>query len=165
MNRLEAIENFKKRNDEKAALAQIAKVNEYEALTKQILDLQPRIAELIDVGNACLKNGIKLECDTRFKLGGRSAGFIAEGICHHVGFIKPWNESTIYEMGIINGGWFGDFDFHTDGRKMYSVSEKGGDYSEARIEDMRKFVKDFDEFEQQFYDYVDDVTGNNEATK
>lgn len=127
-----------------------------EELTEKIRALKPRIKELIEVGNACLVNGIAL---TGQAWGGHEGydthQFITNCWSHLVGFVQN-GKSAIFELGINAGGACGKWNFRTDGDKVYDVC--GDERREASLEHMQKFINKFDEFETTFYGYVDGIT-------
>ena len=129
-----------------------------EELTEKIKALKPRIKELIDVGNACLVNGIAI---TGQAWGGHEGydthQFITNCWSHLVGFVQS-GKSAIFEMGINAGGACGKWDFRTDGDRVYDVHEETKEHREASLEHMQKFINRFDEFEESFYRYVDGIT-------
>lgn len=129
-----------------------------EELTEKIKALKPRIKELIDVGNACLVNGIAI---TGQAWGGHEGydthQFITNCWSHLVGFVQS-GKSAIFEMGIDAGGACGKWDFRTDGDRVYDVHEETKEHRGASLEHMQKFINRFDEFEESFYRYVDGIT-------
>lgn len=132
-----------------------------EELTEKIRVLKPRIKELIEVGNACLVNGIEID-----KYGKRfysdydsyeKGTFVTNGISHRLGFVIQRGQA-IFEIGFNAGGACGQWDFRTDGNKVYDVHEKTKEHREASLEHMQTFINKFDEFEMAFYRYVDGIT-------
>ena len=62
MNRVDKIKAYKTQQDEKAVQENIQKENTQQLLMQKVCALQPRIAELIETANACLANGIEIDC-------------------------------------------------------------------------------------------------------
>ena len=154
MNRVEAIERYAQRKEKEETKKKNATMDKVEAYKAQVRALQPRIAELIEVGNACLKHGIPLEYDGL----GREESyenhqFISNGFSHLVGFIgegkTALGRKPFKMVGKVGGGAC-DYNLATDGVTM-EVS--------GRVEDVLKmFLDGFDKFETEFYKYVDSVT-------
>ena len=154
-NRVDAIKAFKERQDAEAAQKESKEKAKTEVLKQEIRKLYPRITEMISVAKACVENGIPLK--GHLDLYDRGT-FIANGCSHRLGFIIS-GYNSISKMGIIAGGAYGQWDFHTDGVIVTSVNHNHSlRTAEPKIEHMEKFLKDFDEFEHHFYYYVDEVT-------
>lgn len=130
---------------------------EIKKLINQIKELQPRISDLLIVGNACLVNHIPLK-GTGFgcKQGYDTHQFITNGWSHLLGFvdksIAPQKLPFMY-LGIQGGGFY-TYDLETDG---YIVYVSGRDRRD-KIHVLNRFIKEFDGFEKEFYAYVDRVT-------
>lgn len=142
--------------------------DETEVLVAKIRALKPRIDELIEVGNACLANGIELDAYHHNRWFNRSddcyerGTFVTNSISHRVGFVINSGKYDVkpLELGINNGGACGCYDFRTDGARVYFVHEKNKlDTKDAsyKLSDLRAFLNKFDDFESAFYDYVDKV--------
>lgn len=158
MNRIDNIKAYATEKVLQKQKAEQEKQIKRENLMNTIRTLQPRIKELIDVGNACLVNNIELT--------GRSWGghegydthqFITNCWSHLVGFVSN-NKSAIFELGINAGGACGSWDFRTDGNKIYDIHEGTHEQRPASLEHLQNFVDKFDEFEESFYRYVDGIT-------
>lgn len=130
---------------------------EIKKLINEIKELQPRINDLLIVGNACLFNKIPLK-GTGFgcKEGYDTHQFITNGWSHLLGFvdksIAPQKLPFMY-LGIQGGGFY-TYDLKTDGRTVYVSGSDGRD----KIHVLNRFIKEFDKFEKEFYAYVDSVT-------
>lgn len=155
MSRVENIKKFverkEKRKKDKQALA-LLKIEEYK---KKIIALKPRIDELLAVGNACKENGIPLAGSS---WGGHEGydthQFISNGWSHVTGFILEGKKDMPFtKVGKTGGGACG-WNLQTDGETI-AVS---GDVEFV----MKKFLEQFDEFETEFYKYVDEVTTRTE---
>lgn len=169
MNRIEKIHAYKKRMDEAANKRVEGEALESKYLKLRIRNLRPRITELIATANACFENGIDIDTygdryDRWFDTY-ENGTFVTNSISHRVGFVQNWKNHTslecrrIAEVGINAGGACGSFDFRTDGVSIYSADERGVEYGkeEPRLEHMKRFIEQFDEFEKAFYEYVDNI--------
>ena len=169
-DRLEKIKAYKTSKDRKELESMLTEVKEYHKLMGKIADLQPRIHKLIETANTCLENDIELNmCRKKdhwmfdeYKMG----TFVSNSITHKVGFIQGngisygYNPKTKIKMvGIVNGGAFGKLDFYTNGIDTFSVHEDTKECTKARNKDMIKFLKGFDKFEKEFYEYIDNLIG------
>lgn len=155
--RLNNIDSFvEKKEVEKMTKAENERL-EIKRLINEIKELQPRINDLLIVGNACLFNKIPLK-GTGFgcKEGYDTHQFITNGWSHLLGFvdksIAPQKLPFMY-LGIQGGGFY-TYDLETDGRTVYVSGRDGRD----KIYVLNRFVKEFDKFEKEFYAYVDRVT-------
>lgn len=119
----------------------------------KIRSLHQRIANLFDTANALYENS--------FPLGKKDSGFeptpefITDGIHHRVGFHvaqSPWIDKIHRPtyIGIQNGGAYGSTDLCID--KYGNILEGSN-----RVQDMMRFLKEFDGFESRFYAYVDSL--------
>lgn len=130
---------------------------EIKKLINEIKELQPRINDLLIVGNACLFNKIPLK-GTGFgcKEGYDTHQFITNGWSHLLGFvdksIAPQKLPFRY-LGIQGGGFY-TYDLETNGDIVYVSGHDGRD----KIHVLNRFIKEFDRFEKEFYAYVDSVT-------
>ena len=153
MNRIDKIKNYAKNKALKQQTAEEEKLLKSKELVEEIKTLKPRIKELIEVGNACLVNGIPL---TGQAWGGHEGydthQFITNCWSHLVGFVQN-GKSAIFELGINAGGACGNWNFRTDGDNVYDVD--GDNVREASLEHLQKFMNNFDKFEKSFYEYVD----------
>lgn len=160
-SRLNALQGYKENEIILKNAAEVELKNKTESLISQIKELEPRISELICVGNACLENNIPL---TGEAFGCRqdydTHQFFTNSWSHLVGFVgNPHDKSCQIEfLGINGGGACGKYDFRTDGETVFSVNERNPfDVITPPIGVMQKFVKDFDTFESAFFSYVDQV--------
>lgn len=131
---------------------------------EKIRQLTPRINNLLELVNACLKNNIRpYKTDQKGELSSRNI-FEAEGIYHHTGFInlKYKEVTTINYIGIINGGACGNTDLQVD-KYGNAVGVYTDNYRnkitkvDPRLEDMEKFLKEFDYLEKEFLAYIDNL--------
>lgn len=155
--RLNNIDSFvEKKEVEKMTKAENESL-EIKRLVDEIKELQPRINDLLIVGNACLFNKIPLK-GTGFgcKEGYDTHQFITNGWSHLLGFvdksIAPQKLPFMY-LGIQGGGFY-TYDLETNGNIVYVSGRDGRD----KIHVLNRFIKEFDKFEKEFYAYVDSVT-------
>lgn len=165
--RMELIKNKARHDAEALMLAANNEAKARELLCEQIRDMSDRIRDIISLANACEDNGVTIPRDIDRKDSGKPYGyeyeFIAEGIWHHTGLIKTWGEGSKGEyryLGINNGGACGVYDFWTDGVQSFSVHEDNRSIRrEARIVDLRQFIREFPNFEKGFLNWVDSLGG------
>lgn len=156
MDRINNIAKFAQKKEEERIIKEMTIAQQIEEYKKKIRSFKPRIDELLAVGNACLEHNIPLE--------GRGFGchegydthqFITNGWSHLLGFVKVYDRNArkilpFTKLGIEGGGAC-YFDLKTDGVTV-EVSGKETLYV------LKKFVENFDDFETEFYKYVDKVT-------
>ena len=162
MSRIEQIKAFTLRKEEEKRAEDIKIINETTRLITAIQALKPRIDEIIEVGNACQKHNIPMHG----KAWGGHEGydthqFYTNSWSHLVGFVgNPHfrTQPTITMLGINGGGANGKYDFRTDGMNVYEEHEDTKERILPTVYHMKKFLDKFDEFEREFYAYVDEVT-------
>ena len=140
------ISEEKKKNQEKIDLMQ------------KIRDLEPRITDLIEAGQKCQELGIDFPVKNEMPQYGYDSRFEADGVNHDLGFITK--EFKIQYLCIKNGGFDGPWDFYTDGKESFPVSNKEylkGATGDPQICDMKKFLNQFDSFESAFYQWIDSL--------
>jgi len=152
-NRIDNISKYAKKREEDQIAKENASLERIEQYKQRIRELKPRIDELLKVGNACLEYGIPL---TGKAWGGHEGydthQFFTNSWSHLVGFVaefKNGKQNLLTKVGKAGGGAC-NFNLITDGETI-NVS--------GNVEYVLKaFVDDFDEFETEFYKYVDKVT-------
>lgn len=158
MSRIDNIVNFAKKREEDKIAKEMELLRQSEECQAQIRALKLRIKEIIDVGNACLVNGIQLEGTS---WGGHEGydthQFVTNRWSHLVGFVQN-GKSAIFELGIDAGGACGEYDFRTNGIEIYDIHEKTREKISPSLYHMKKFLENFDTFESEFYKYVDNLT-------
>ena len=125
---------------------------------QKIRDLEPRITDLIEAGQKCQELGIDFPVKNEMPQYGYDSRFEADGVNHDLGFITK--EFKIQYLGIKNGGFDGPWDFYTDGKESFPVSNKEylkGATGDPQICDMKKFLNQFDSFESAFYQWIDSL--------
>lgn len=144
------IKNAEKEKEEKNK-------NEHNEIKEKIRQLAPRINNLLELVNTCLKNNIR-----PYKKDPKNWDrniFSADGIYHHIGFInlRYKDVTTINCIGIINGGACGNTDLQVD-KYGNAVGIYNKNYRvEPKLEDMEKFLKEFDYLEKEFLAYIDNL--------
>ena len=150
MNRVDNIKKFANKRDIEQIQKKEDTLNRIEEYKAHIKTLKPRIDELLKVGNACLEYGIELN--------GRSWGghegydthqFFSNSWSHLVGFINDGKDKPITKVGKRGGGAC-NWELETNGIDI----EVSGNIERV----LKYFIDEFDEFETEFYKYVDKVT-------
>lgn len=156
MSRIDNIAKFAQKKEEERIAKEMSIAQQIEWHKKKIRSFKQRIDELLSVGNACLEYGVPLEG----KAWGGHEGydtnqFITNGWSHLLGFVKVYDRNTRKTLPFdklgIEGGGACNFNLKTDGVTI--------DVSGDVLYVLKKFVENFDEFETEFYKYVDKVTG------
>ena len=162
--------NYKIKKEKEEQLKIKAIKEKQEMLKKQIRALEPRIKDIIVLGNFCLKNDIKVWQkgieDAKYE----NKCFETDGIKHQLGFYRnhfkgyPVYRCSEYDyIGFENGGFCGDWDFVTNGKEIFEVHEEKdkmttiGPHSiirEPTVYQMNKFLNDFNKFEKEFFNYI-----------
>jgi len=150
MSRVDNIKNFANKREAELTREKERSLNKIEEYKAHIKTLKPRIDELLEVGNACLEHGIPL---TGSRWGGHEGydthQFISNSWSHLVGFISEGKNKPFSRVGKIGGGAC-DWNLITDGVNI--------DVTGSVESVLRYFIEDFDEFETEFYKYVDSIT-------
>lgn len=158
--RISIIEN-KAAKDKAKIESEKAKQEAYEKeLINQIQMKQERIMNIIRLANVCIENNIDFADNATSKKFGYGDGynFCADGIRHHVGLMNRYGQKKqVQYLGIINGGFCGVYDFYTDGVSVFSKHENTGKLANPRINDIEKFLKEFECFEAAFYKWIDSM--------
>lgn len=151
--RLKNLENYadekemgEKRKIEKERQEEIAMIN-------NIKSLKPRIDDLLLVANSCLSHGIRIENREWGYMDYKHGNFVADAVTHHLGFSTHKGKAIHYLE--IRGGGYDDYNLKTDG---YIVDVQGLQGEKLYV--LKKFLNKFDEFEKEFYAYVDKVVIN-----
>ena len=156
MERINNIARFAQKKEEERIMKEMSIEMQIEEYKAKIRSFKPRIDELLAVGNACLEYGIPLEGK---EWGGHEGydtnQFITNGWSHLLGFIANYDQTKRKKMpftkiGIMGGGAC-HYDLKTDGVTI--------DVSGEVLYILKRFVEGFDLFEEEFYKYVDKVTG------
>lgn len=169
MSRLEKIVRYRERVEQK----EVEEKNRMEArrqeLIEQILSLAPRIKELVETANACISNGIKISCERH----NDRNDFMAEGFYHRIGFNTISRNyidkaATVTDIRICAGGACGRYGISTNGDEVYGLDSEEDYLHPSKacrcippVNYMEHFIKEFDAFEERFYNYVDSVVDSN----
>lgn len=154
--RLEIIKNKAKQIADAKKTAAQKEAEEHQVLVDKVRMYFEQIQNILTLANACDANGIKMPKDG--KRYGYECPFVAEGIYHCVGLIRPMSDGEYRYIGIQNGGACGKYDFWTDGNRCYAVHEDNRTIKrEARIQDMKQFLEEFPKFEKAFLAWIDNM--------
>lgn len=131
----------------------------------EVESLYPRIRKLLAIANKCVEEGISLPCSAKcrkFGYGGGYFNFIADGFNHCVGFIEKRRRITEGErafdyIGVINGGWCGDWDFYINENSTFMKAENDETIKPAPIEHLQGFLRQFYDFESAFYKWIESL--------
>ena len=162
-DRLSIIKNKAKNDMENIAKKENERITKETELINKIEKLTERISTLIVLANKCVEMGIKFPMSSEtnkygYGKGGYSYNFFADGIFHHVGFMGiEYKSKEIKYLGIYQGGACGKYDFYTNGKETFSLHEDTHLRSEAKIEHMEWFLKEFPVFEKAFYKWIDSM--------
>lgn len=161
----------------KVKKTKIEKEIEIEKKTKEYMNkikqLQSRIEKIIKIGNLCIENNIEIgqRGDKRTY---KDNCFETEGIKHQLGFYRnhfqgyPTYKCNKYDyIGFQNGGFCGDYDFLTNGKEIIEIKQKRDHltppldntsiYREPTIYQMSHFIAEFDNFEKEFYNFINNL--------
>lgn len=153
MSRIGKLNAYLERKDEEYAYYILANESMIISLRNKIRALGPRIEELLKIANVCYKNDIDIE------------KYIAS-TKHQIGFIKDcsaWNTNPLHEfekIGFEIGEEIGSYYFNTDGVNIYNVRRKTCCPQIPTLEHMKKFLREFDQFEKDFFNYIDALVEN-----
>ena len=143
---------------DKARQKEIETKNRFDIALAKIKELKPRIDDLIKLANYAKDNGIDFNKRGWGGHEGYDTGmFYTNSWSHLVGFV---NRNPITLLGIDAGGVCGDVDFRTNGEHTFGLNRNTMAIVEPSLYRMENFIKKFDEFEREFYAYVDKVTQN-----
>lgn len=161
---IEILEKTAKNIEDKKISEKKKENQERGDLTQKIRELRTRITDLIEAGQKCQELGIDFPTKNEMLQFGYDSRFEADGVNHDLGFITK--EFKIRYLGIKNGGFNGPWDFYTDGTESFSVANKDylkGATGDPQIQDMKKFLKQFEVFESAFYQWIDSLNRAEEA--
>lgn len=137
---------------------------EKHSLEEKIISYRYRLQAMIDIAEYALKNGIPL---TGKAWGGHEGydthQFFSNSWSHLLGFVK--NDYGIFGMGIIAGGACGNINLYFDGYTVYGETAQWN-YKTNKTEYLqvdppynylKRCANEFDEFEREFYAYIEKV--------
>ena len=146
VNEMMSMIDKKVSNDkDKARQKEIETKNRFDIALAKIKELKPRIDDLIKLANYAKDNGINFD---------KTGMFYTNSWSHLVGFLYG---NPITMLGIDAGGACGDVDFRTNGEYTSGLNRKTMSIVEPRLYHMETFIKKFDEFEREFYAYIEKV--------
>ena len=171
IDRIKMIKEYaqKKENEHTEQISN--KEKKCDELCNIIFTMKDDIKEIIEVGKACIENGI---CINGYKSqyaisASDESNFYTNGISHRVGFYggkAPHGDfrehCPIIGIGIKNGGANGYFDLFIDENGTADAyNQKDGKYGYiGQLNDcLERFIKEFPLFKEKFYNYVDSVCG------
>lgn len=154
----------KKIEEEKAQL----EAKERNALEERVKELYPRIKDIIRLGVYCKSHNIKYPNGKYLKNTTKDSffnDFESDGIRHYFGFVgKDGSRSHNAELhvGWINSGFCGPWDVHCDGDRLWLQHEKDENLQKPidSPETLGQFIKDFEVFEKNFYEWFDETCSN-----
>lgn len=148
----EKIKAFAVNRDNKMKADQEAEDRKRNELIERIRPMEERIRYLLKLAMICRTNRVPIgyEQDILKSDGIKTNCFITNGWSHRIGFTDD-----LRYIGYIHGGACGRYDFRTNGHNVESVHEDTGVISKPIIEHMEKFLREFDEFEHAFLQYID----------
>lgn len=140
---------------EKERQKEIETNNRFDTALAKIKELRPRIDDLIKLANYAKDNGIDFNKRGWGGHEGYDTGmFYTNSWSHLVGFV---NRDPITLLGIDAGGACGDVDFRTNGEHTFGLNRNTMTIVEPSLYRMENFIKKFDEFEREFYAYIEKV--------
>ena len=136
---------------------------EWQNAFESIKKLKQRIANLLNLANACNSAGIKVYEKLYSKAGWDENFFKATENHYRLGFDQHLNsacKNNVENLMIINDSRFRETNFRV-GKDGIAQGYYKRTYKEVRprIEDMQKFLIEFDHFEEKFLNFVDNLQG------
>jgi hypothetical protein len=161
-DRLNKIAERRKILDTQQRAIECEKIKTIADLENGIKSLAPRIKELITVGVALLANNIPFGNRVGFRK--EYEEFITNGITHELGFFFQFGKhnSPLLGIGIKGGGCDGhDLAVNAEGEFVKAIDPYAKVYRYDGYYDYcrkcKQFIKDFDEFENKVYQYVENL--------
>lgn len=165
---LNKMKDYKHRKDNEEYWAKVNRQKAEDEAYRNICELKDRIQKILKVGNACIEYDISIWKNKpvfRHPALYKNGCFETDGIYHQLGFINLHNKHgdpkpTEYKyIGFAMGGACGYLDFWTNGIEIWDVNESDSeDKRVPSLEHMEEFLAKFDEFEREFYKYIESVT-------
>ena len=149
--RMAMIDKREKNLEQKTEEEKRSKELEIAIAKTAINHLKPRIKAILEVANYAMSHGINLHGkETWGCIEGYHTGlFFSNGWSHLVGIMDSQH------LGIRAGGAFGSIDFYTDGENTYGFDTYYNQVVSPKLEDMDRFLKEFDTFEAKLYEFID----------
>ena len=139
----------------------------------EIKELKNEIQEIIRIGNLCLTEGIETNPSNKNhyrKCTYEDGAYETDAIDHQLGFypnsyrIKNGKCTHYNYIGYRMGGACGNWDFITDGEVVLAVPhedcykiEFGDKFKTPDLMMCRRFLKEFNNFQEVFYDYIESL--------
>ena len=155
MNKTELLEKINRvadARDAEAVRKENAEQERQKAIVSAIKTLAPRISDMLDIAQHLYAKGISIGPKRTLHGSEHSDEFISSWWSHNFGFCyNRGTEPREYPIwiGFINGGACGvDMCVDRDGNIVKGC---------RNFMDMQSMLKQFDEFERKFYDYVESL--------
>lgn len=149
--RMEMIDNKVKADKIKKEKEELRIKQRIKECKEIIYSLRDRIANLLEFAWYAIDNGISLSNSGFGGYEGYDTGmFFSNGWSHIVG-IKDRDY-----LGISKGGAYGYIDFYTNGEDIYGYNCRENKKVDPLLDDMERFIEQFDKLESHLYQYVED---------
>lgn len=159
--RINAMNNKIAEDKKKSEKKEILKEKEIDKLMKEAEQLFDRVKDIIRLGKYCMNNNISFPSGKYYKCDGYYNDFESDGIRHYFGFVGRnvfKKKKSIIHVGWLNGGFCGEWDVHCDGNKIWLQHKKDKTRRKVdSVEIVKRFIKDFEEFERNFYEWFDEM--------
>ena len=154
------IESDKKKENESEQLRE----KQLDEAMEDVVKLFGRVKDIIRLGVYCINNKIEFPNGKYYEYRQAYNDFESDGIRHYFGFIGEdgyLSHGGEVHVGWNNGGFCGVWDVHCNGNELWLQHEK--DKNNKRkidsIDDIKRFIKDFEKFEKNFYEWFDEMCG------
>lgn len=156
--RLKKINEFATKKMQRRTQKELETKKEIEKYKKEIEKLLPRIKDLVTVANVCLQSNISIENKSINSMKYKYGHFTADNWSHSIGFMADRTKggfifdrpTYVWGIGKLGGGCC-----------HYNLIVSNGEVDVAGDEDsdikyvLKSFIDGFDEFENEFYMYID----------
>lgn len=166
-SRFDKIRKAAEKRDQELQKKRDAVQEKVQTYTDRIQSYAPRIANLIDLAQELVKNGLTLGRIVPWAAGFKREEFWAEGIYHGVGFIREVKNGRVClpdRIGIEGGGCDGyDIEINRYGKIMKNpldiiIGTRTRENAEWDFfNKCERFFKEFDNFEKRVLEYVDSL--------
>ena len=139
------IEEKAKRDRRKKEEKEIKIATRTEVAIQNIRESENRIQTIMQLANKCIEEGILIP-----------ESYFSDGIDHKVGFMGRNGAKKIQYVGIYNGGYYGPYDFYTNGDEVFKCThEDDATYALDNPKDAERFLAEFGAFETDFYVWLE----------
>lgn len=139
------IEEKAKRDRRKKEEKEIKVATQVEVAIQNIREMENRIQTIMQLANKCIEEDILIP-----------ESYFSDGIDHKVGFMGHNGSKKIQYVGIYNGGYYGPYDFYTNGDEVFKCTrEDDATYTLDDPKDAEKFLAEFGAFETDFYVWLE----------